>query len=60
MSKDFPVQVPTADYINTNVDSAVNVKIGSSQEMLEKASQNFLDCGTDIIGMISGKYWKVI
>nr|WP_264470195.1 flotillin family protein [Anaerostipes caccae] len=45
--------VPTADYINTNVDSAVNVKIGSSQEMLEKASQNFLDCGTDIIGMIS-------
>lgn len=45
--------VPTADYININVDSAVNVKIGSSQEMLEKASQNFLNCGTDIIGMIA-------
>lgn len=45
--------VPTADYINTNVDSAVNVKIGSSQEMLEKTSQNFLNCGTDIIGMIA-------
>lgn len=43
--------VPTADYININVDSAVNVKIGSSQEMLEKASQNFLNCGIDIIGM---------
>lgn len=43
--------VPTADYININVDSAVNVKIGCSQEMLEKASQNFLNSGIDIIGM---------
>lgn len=45
--------VPTADYININVDSAVNVKIGSSEDMLKRAAQNFLNCNTDKIGNVA-------
>lgn len=45
--------VPTADYININVDSAVNVKIGVSEEMLKRAAQNFLNCNTDKIGNVA-------
>lgn len=45
--------VPTADYININVDSAVNVKIGVSNEMLQRAAQNFLNCKTDKIGAVA-------
>lgn len=35
--------VPTADCINIYVDSAVNVKVGSTSEMVEIAAQNFLN-----------------
>ena len=45
--------VPTADYININVDSAVNIKIGISDEMLKRAAQNFLNCNTDKIGNVA-------
>lgn len=45
--------VPTADYININVDSAVNIKIGVSDEMLKRAAQNFLNCNTDKIGNVA-------
>ena len=41
--------VPTADYINIMVDSVVNVKVGSSAEMIERASQNFLNQDTKYI-----------
>ena len=33
--------VPTADYININVDAAVNVKISDKTERLNLAAQNF-------------------
>lgn len=33
--------VPTADYININVDAAVNVKISDDPERLNLAAQNF-------------------
>lgn len=35
--------VPTADYININVDAAVNVKISDKPELLSVAAQNFLN-----------------
>lgn len=35
--------VPTADYININVDAAVNVKISDRPERLALAAQNFLN-----------------
>lgn len=35
--------VPTNEYINVNIDSAVKIKVGSSKEMLEKAASNFLN-----------------
>ena len=35
--------VPTADYININVDAIVNVKVGTSKELLKAAEQNFLN-----------------
>ena len=35
--------VPTADYININVDAAVNVKISDQKERLALAAQNFLN-----------------
>lgn len=44
--------VPTADCINVFVDSAVNVKIGSSPEMVKIASQNFLNKSINEIGDI--------
>lgn len=34
--------VPTADFININVNSNVNVKIGTSPEFLDRAAENFL------------------
>lgn len=33
--------VPTADYINIQVDAAVNVKISSEQQRLALAAENF-------------------
>ena len=35
--------VPTADYININVDAIVNVKISTDDKILQKAQQNFLN-----------------
>lgn len=44
--------VPTADCINIYVDSAVNVKVGSTPEMVAIAAQNFLNKSTNEIGEI--------
>ena len=41
--------VPTNEYINVNIDSAVKIKVGSSKEMLEKAGSNFLNKNEDYI-----------
>ncbi len=41
--------VPTADYININVDAAVNVKISDRPELLQVAAQNFLNRPTEYI-----------
>lgn len=41
--------VPTADYININVDAAVNVKISDQPELLAVAAQNFLNRTTEYI-----------
>ena len=35
--------VPTADYININVDAAVNVKVSSEEERLKLAAENFFE-----------------
>ena len=44
--------VPTADCINIYVDSAVNVKIGSTPEMVEVAAKNFLNKTSEEVGAI--------
>lgn len=43
--------VPTADYININVDSTVTVKIGNSDEMIALALKNFLNEPRGAIGV---------
>ncbi len=45
--------VPTADYINIQVDAAVNVKISSDPGRLSLAAQNFLNQDTEYIGRIA-------
>ena len=35
--------VPTRDFINVRADAAVKLKIGTSDEMIAKASENFLE-----------------
>ena len=45
--------VPTADYINIQIDATVNVKISSQPEMLELAAQNFLNQNTDYIRSVA-------
>lgn len=45
--------VPTADYINIQVDAAVNVKISSDPQRLSLAAQNFLNQDTEYIGRVS-------
>jgi len=45
--------VPTADYINVNVDAAVNVKISDDPEKIMLASQNFLNKDIAYIGSIA-------
>ena len=45
--------VPTADYININVDAAVNVKVSDEPEKLELAAQNFLNQTTEYIGRVA-------
>lgn len=45
--------VPTADYINIQVDAAVNVKVSDRPELLAVAAQNFLNRPTEYIGRIA-------
>jgi len=45
--------VPTADYININVDATVNVKISDNEERLKLAAQNFLNKKPDYIGHVA-------
>lgn len=45
--------VPTADYINIQVDAAVNVKISSEKVKLDKAAENFLNQNTQYIATIA-------
>ena len=45
--------VPTADYININIDAAVNVKISDSPDMLKLAAQNFLNAKPEYIGQVA-------
>lgn len=45
--------VPTADYINIQVDAAVNVKISSDVERLKLAAQNFLNQNTDYMRAVA-------
>ena len=45
--------VPTADYINIQVDAAVNVKISSEKQKLSLAAENFLNQNTQYIAGIA-------
>lgn len=45
--------VPTADYININVDAAVNVKISDESCKLKLAAQNFLNRKTEYIANVA-------
>lgn len=45
--------VPTADYINIQVDAAVNVKISSDPQRLALAAQNFLNQDTAYMGTVA-------
>lgn len=45
--------VPTADYININVDATVNVKISDNEERLKLAAQNFLNQNAEYIGRVA-------
>ena len=44
--------VPTADYININVDSVVNIQIDTTKENLDRAAQNFLNRDSNYIGAV--------
>jgi len=41
--------VPTKDFINVKADAAVTLKIGTSEEMLRAAAENFLNWNTEDI-----------
>ena len=45
--------VPTADYININVDATVNVKISNNPEKLRLAAENFLNKPTEYIASVA-------
>ena len=45
--------VPTADYINIEVDAAVNVKVSSEPEKLKQAAENFLNQNTQYIAQVA-------
>ncbi|MBR4518060.1 MAG: hypothetical protein IKO65_03555 [Victivallales bacterium] len=45
--------VPNADFINVNVDAVVNIKIGKTPEMLEKAAMNFLNASPKYISDVA-------
>ncbi len=41
--------VPTNDYMNVKVDGIVKIKIPNTEEMIDRAAQNFLNAGDDYI-----------
>lgn len=45
--------VPTADYINIQVDAAVNIKISSEKDKLKLAAENFLNQDTAYIAQVA-------
>ena len=45
--------VPTADYININVDAAVNIKVSDDREKLALAAQNFLNKPIEYIAKVA-------
>lgn len=45
--------VPTADYINVKVDSNVNIKVSTEEELIKLAAQNFLGKDTHYIAGIA-------
>lgn len=45
--------VPTADYININIDANVNVKIDKSEEKLKLAAMNFLNQNAEYIAKVA-------
>lgn len=45
--------VPTADYININVDATVNVKISNESDRLRLAAENFLNKNTEYIAGVA-------
>lgn len=45
--------VPTADYININVDATVNVKVSNESEKLRLAAENFLNKPTEYIASVA-------
>lgn len=45
--------VPTADYINVRVDSNVNIKISTNEELIKLAAQNFLGKDTNYVAGIA-------
>ena len=47
------IAVPTADYINIQVDAAVNIKISSEPKLLSLAAENFLNQNTQYIAGIA-------
>ena len=44
--------VPTADYINIQVDAAVNIKISSEKSKLSLAAENFLNQNIQYLSLI--------
>lgn len=45
--------VPTADYININVDATVNIKISNDPDKLRLAAENFLNKNTEYIASVA-------
>ncbi len=45
--------VPTADYININVDATVNIKISSEPDKISLAAENFLNKPTEYIASVA-------
>ena len=45
--------VPTADYININVDATVNVKISNEPDRIVLAAENFLNKNTEYIAAVA-------
>lgn len=45
--------VPTADYININVDATVNVKVSNEPDKIELAAENFLNKNPEYIATVA-------